>query len=339
MVGALVAGQVFDHYPEQLVLEQAAKRLGLSPAKVWQQARLECPVSRHALHVYADLLTTFGNAFLRTRYHDLLEADIRADRERAQELLRCANEELERLVEERTAALKEAQEKVLQAERLAAIGQMVAGLAHESRNALQRGQACLAMLGFRLQGQPEALDLVERAQKAQEDLLRLYEEVQEYAAPIHPDLCACDLAQVWREAWADVLFLHAGKRAELREETGGMDLHCWASPFHLKQVFRNLMDNALDTGADPVLVVIRCMQADLGGQEAVQVAVRDNGPGFTPEQGQRLFAPFYTTKVRGTGLGLAICKRIVEAHGGRIEAGRNNGPGAEILISLPRRVS
>jgi signal transduction histidine kinase len=338
-VGALVAGQVFDHYPDPVALEQAARRLGLSPARVWQQARREFPVSRHALHVYADLLKTFGNAFLHTRYHALVEADIRADRERAHELLRRANEELESLVEERTAALKEAQEKALQAERLAAIGQMVAGLAHESRNALQRGQACLSMLGFRLQEQPEALDLVQRLQKAQEDLHRLYEEVREYAAPIHLDTRACDLAQVWREAWADVLPSHPGKRAELREETAGVDLHCLASPFHLKQVFRNLLDNALNAGADPVLVAIRSAPADLEGREAVLVAVRDNGPGFTPEQGQKPFEPFYTTRVRGTGLGLAICRRLVEAHGGRIEAGQHDGPGAEILITLPRRAS
>ncbi|MBV9122779.1 MAG: PocR ligand-binding domain-containing protein, partial [Planctomycetes bacterium] len=203
-MGALVAGQVFDHYPEQLALEQAAKRLGLSAAQVWQQARLEHPVSRHTLEVYADLLATFGNAFLHTRYHTLLEADIRANRERAHQLLRRAHEDLARLVEERTTALKEAQQKALQAERLAAIGQMVAGLAHESRNALQRGVACLEMLSLRLQGQPEALNLLARAQKAQDDLHRLYEEVREYAAPIHLDTCVCDLSQVWREAWADL---------------------------------------------------------------------------------------------------------------------------------------
>jgi signal transduction histidine kinase len=339
VVGALVAGQVFDRYPEQLALEHAARGLGLSITGVWQQARLEHPVGRRWLDVYAELLTTFGNAFLHTRYHALLEADIRADRERAQEMLRRAKEDLEWLVEERTAELKEAQEKALQAERLAAVGQMVAGLAHEGRNALQRAQACLTMLGYRLQGNPEALDLVSRVQKAQDDLHRLYEEVREYAAPIRLDPCACDLGQVWREAWAEVAPFHAEKRAELREEVGDVDLHCTASPFRLKQVFRNLMDNALSASADPVIVAVRCTQAVIDGREAVRVAVRDNGIGFAPEQRQRLFEPFYTTKLRGTGLGLAICKRIVEAHGGRIEAGQNNGPGAEILITLPRRAS
>ena len=80
--------------------------------------------------------------------------------------------------------LKEAQQRALQAERLAAIGQMVAGLAHESRNALQRGHACLEMLTLALKGQPKALELVACIQQAQDDLHRTYEEVTDYSAPV-----------------------------------------------------------------------------------------------------------------------------------------------------------
>lgn len=104
-------------------------------------------------------------------------------------------------------------------------------------------------------------------------------------------------------------------------------------PFQLRQVFRNLLENALAAGADQV--VLTCEDTQLDGAAALRVTVRDNGPGFTPEQQAKLFEPFYTTKVQGTGLGLAICKRLVEAHGGRIEAGP--GPGAAVIITLPRR--
>src|SRR5262249_58461376 len=106
-------------------------------------------------------------------------------------------------------ALREAQQKALQAERLAAIGQMVAGLAHESRNALQRSQACLSLLELRLRDQPEALDLLGRLQQAQDDLHRLYEGVRHYAAPIRLDRRVCDLARAWRESRADVPPLRA----------------------------------------------------------------------------------------------------------------------------------
>jgi signal transduction histidine kinase/ActR/RegA family two-component response regulator len=74
-LGALVAGQVFDQYPEQLPLDRGAKKLGLSPASVWQLARLEHPVKQATLHVYAELLETLGQTFLHTRYHMLRETE------------------------------------------------------------------------------------------------------------------------------------------------------------------------------------------------------------------------------------------------------------------------
>jgi PAS domain S-box-containing protein len=248
-----------------------------------------------------------------------------------------AHEELERRVEERTAELKKAQRQALQAERLAAVGQMVAGLAHESRNALQRIQACLSVLAMWLEGRPRELEVLARMQRAQDDLNHLYEEVRQYAAPIQLDLRLCRLADLWREAWQNLGPLREETKAELHEETGGADWVCLVDSFRLRQVFRNLLENALAAGGDPPRVAIRCSCVKLGEQEALRISVRDNGPGFAPEQLTKLFEPFYTTKVRGTGLGLAICKRVVEAHGGRIEAASAGGPGAEIIITLPRR--
>src|SRR5436309_13082018 len=118
---------------------------------------------------------------------------------------------------------------------------MVAGLAHESRNALQRSQACLSVLTLRLEGRPQELDLRARMRRAQDDLHRLYDGVREYAAPIHLDRRPCRLADIWREAWQDLGPLREAQKAELREETGGLDGECLADPFQLRQVFRNLL--------------------------------------------------------------------------------------------------
>jgi PAS domain S-box-containing protein len=256
-------------------------------------------------------------------------------RKQAEEALHRARDELERRVEERTAELQVAQRRSLQGERLAAIGQMMTGLAHESRNALQRSQACLTVLSLRLEGRPQEQELLARIQCAQDDLHRLYEEVREYAVPRPLDRRLCHLSEVWREAWRDLAPLREAKNAELREDLVGVDDLLLADPFQLKQVFRNLLENALVAGGALPRIEIRCRRAELDGQDAVRLTVRDNGPGFASEQMPRLFEPFYTTKVHGTGLGLAICKRIIEAHGGRIEVG--TGPGAEIIILLPRR--
>src|SRR5271157_3125035 len=230
--------------------------------------------------------------------------------------------------------LKHAQRRALQAERLAAIGQMVAGLAHESRNALQRGQACLEMLSRRLTG-PEALDLVAGIQEAQDDLHRLYEEVRSYAAPVLLERRRCHLRDVLHEAWARLESTRQGREARLSER-GLPAPVCQGDHFHLEQVFRNILDNALAACHDPVEIDIGWAEVDCDGQPAVRVAVRDHGPGLTAEQRRNLFEPFYTTKTRGTGLGLAIARRIVETHGGRIDVGPGDGRGTTILITLPR---
>jgi signal transduction histidine kinase len=231
--------------------------------------------------------------------------------------------------------LKEAQQRALQAERLAAIGQMVTGLAHESRNALQRSQACLEMLVRRVGDRPEALDLTAGIQEAQDDLHRLYEEVRNYAAPILLERRPCPLREVLREAWGHLEPQWRGRQVRLWEH-GLRAPSCEADRFRLGQVFRNILDNALAACHDPVHIDVDWSEAEFDGERAVRVVVRDNGPGLTSEQRCNLFEPFFTTKTQGTGLGMAIAKRIVEAHGGGITVDGSEGPGGRIVITLPR---
>jgi signal transduction histidine kinase len=106
-LGALVAGQVFDRYPEQLPLEQVARHLGLSPASAWQVARLEHPVKRATLEVYADLLATLSQTFLQTRYHTILAAE-----RRGQERTSEANEARARLLKQVMSAREEEQRRI-----------------------------------------------------------------------------------------------------------------------------------------------------------------------------------------------------------------------------------
>jgi signal transduction histidine kinase len=231
-----------------------------------------------------------------------------------------------------------AREQILQSERLAAIGQMMTGLAHESGNALARSQSCLEMLTWEVEDRPEALELIQHLQKAQDHLQHLYEEVRGYAAPLQLEREVLDVRTTWRQAWEDLKLARQGRDAALGEEidAGGVDTHCPIDPFRLGQVFRNILENALAACSDPVRVTVRCEDAVLEGRPALCVSVRDNGPGLNPEQRQRIFEPFYTTKTKGTGLGMAIAKRILEAHGGQIAVGPSGPPGAEILLTLPR---
>jgi PAS domain S-box-containing protein len=223
-----------------------------------------------------------------------------------------------------------------QSERLAAVGQMVTGLAHESRNALQRTHACLERLRWRLADRPDAVELLDRAQKAQDDLQRLLDQVRAYAAPIAPDLAPLNLADVWREAWDQVTAVALGQAGQLAEDAAGVDLTLVGDRFRLGQVFRNLFENAFAACPGRVRVTVACRDASLNRLPALEVAVRDNGPGLDAGQRGRLFEPFFSTRPHGTGLGLPIARRIVEAHGGALTAAEAPPPGAAFVVTLPR---
>jgi signal transduction histidine kinase len=236
--------------------------------------------------------------------------------------------------------LKAAQQQVLQSERLAAIGQMMAGLAHESRNALQRSQACLEMLAVEIHDRPAALNLVARIQKAQDDLYQLYEEVRDYAAPLRLTRAENDARLVLEQAWDHLGALRSGRDARLECLPDGKPARCCVDAFSLEQVFRNILENSLAAASDPVRISAEFQERRLddqpGGDSHVRISIADNGPGLSPEARQKIFEPFFTTKTKGTGLGMAISQRIVEAHGGEIAVGREQ-PGAEIVITLPRK--
>jgi PAS domain S-box-containing protein len=233
-------------------------------------------------------------------------------------------------------ARKRAEERALQSERLAAIGQMVTGLAHESRNALQRSKACLEMLALELEGQPEALDLVARVSKAQDHLHHLYEEVRAYAAPIKLHRKVADAVSIARETWGSLALMREGQPFEFVEEIATPNTRLEVDEFAIGQVFRNILENAIVACPNPGRIVLRCADTHLDNAPALALHFRDNGPGLNTEQRQKIFDPFYTTKTKGTGLGMAIAKRIVDAHGGRIAVGEGPGPGAEIIVVLPR---
>jgi two-component system sensor kinase FixL len=104
-------------------------------------------------------------------------------------------------------------------------------------------------------------------------------------------------------------------------------------------VFRKILENAATATAGAVEIGATWAEVDKDGSPAVQLRVRDNGPGLTPETQEKLFHPFFTTKTRGTGLGLAIARRIIDAHNGEITVNGEVSDGTEIVITLPRQAS
>lgn len=241
---------------------------------------------------------------------------------------------------------KQAEAKLLQAERLAAIGKAMSGLAHESRNALQRAQATLEVLALLVEDQADALNLVRRIQLAQNDLYRLYEEVRQYSAPVCLKREPHDLCEIVLEAWDLLAQPRSGRMVDLhlrvrhQPSVGGPQderIDCYVDRFQLIQVLRNILENSLAATPDPVRIDVDVDETEFKGRPAAAIRVRDNGPGIPRENLGSIFEEFFTTKTRGTGLGLAIVKRIVEAHGGDVRVVPEVRPGAEILVTIPLR--
>jgi signal transduction histidine kinase len=237
----------------------------------------------------------------------------------------------------RIAELAAAEERARQAERLAAVGQMVAVVTHEARNALQLTQANLEMLAEEVVGQAEPTRLVNRIQQIQDDLKTLFEDIRSSVAPLVLKPQRSNLAATVRKAHEELQAPTPTKQIELREEfVGDAEPQCDVDAFRIGQVFRNLFENSLAACPAPVVIHVRYENGDFAGRAALRVIVRDNGPVLNAEQKQKIFDPFYTTKHKGTGLGMAIAKRIMEAHDGDISVGTCEQGGAEFVLTLPR---
>lgn len=228
---------------------------------------------------------------------------------------------------------KRAEERARQSSRLAAIGETMAALVHESRNALQRSKANLEMLSLEVEDRPEAQKLVKRVEKAQEDLHKLFEEVRQWAAPLNLRREECNLRQLWREVWTNVIHTQSAKKLRLDEKSPD-SLTVSVDRFAMAQVFRNIFENAVEVSPADEAVEIACLEATNGKGNSVVICIADRGPGLSVEQQQRIFEPFFTTKAKGTGLGMAIASRIIQSHGGSIAA--SSPGGARIEITLPR---
>ncbi|MFM9965314.1 MAG: ATP-binding protein [Planctomycetaceae bacterium] len=275
---------------------------------------------------YEDL--TGAIAALRNGASDYLIKPVDADTLRAR---------LRQLAEKRQAevALQVANARMLQAERLAAIGQMMTGLVHESRNALQRSEACLELLCLNLRGQQESLDLIGRVQKAQKKLQELFEEVRNYAAPIKLQRADHNLRDVLEETWDNLVWSRQGRHVSFNLPKSETAPRCSVDASRLEQVFRNIFENSLAACADPVRIEVTWKPINLDGRPGWQLSIADNGPGMTPEQRAKIFEPFFTTKPTGTGLGMAISKRIIDEHDGTIAVNDSRTEGTEIVITLP----
>lgn len=300
------------------------------------------------------------------------------ERVRAEEQLREKNVELENLARSETQAherLKQAQSLLVQNEKLASLGHLVAGVAHEINNPLsfvsnnvavidrdlgdvlslvalyRRADDLIRERDPELIGEIEELDsesdfeycvehlprLIERTREGLRRIERIVKELRLFARVDEGDWNEVDLNPGVESSITMVKGYARKKGVEIRMELGALPVvRCRAARIH--QVILNLLTNAVDACGENGRVTVRTMpEPDAPG---VRVDVEDNGRGIPPEVLDRIFDPFFTTKPigEGTGLGLSISYGIVREHHGRIEARSTVGQGSCFSVHLPLAV-
>jgi two-component system, NtrC family, sensor kinase len=226
-----------------------------------------------------------------------------------------------------TAALKDHQSQLVQSEKLAGVGRLAAGVAHEINNPLGVILGYTRLLRKQAEGAfSEDLAIIEeetlRCQEIVEGLLDLTRAPQ-------IDTARVDL----HELCSDVVGrLSASRLLEgVRVDVTGNG-RAQGDSRKLRQVLLNLVKNGAEAAGDGGRVEVRVGETDT----VSEVVVSDSGPGLSPQVLGQLFEPFFTTKPRGTGLGLAVSRAIARAHGGELESGRTPQGGARFTLRLPR---
>ncbi len=234
--------------------------------------------------------------------------------------------------------LFESESLLAQREKLAALGTLAAGVAHEIRNPLTAVKARLYTLR-RHAPAPEAAEDVKAIAREIDRLERIVRDVLGYARPADPQMGQVELAAWLREFAAFIKPEHDAKRVSLAVEAD-LPLAVRADADQLRQILLNLARNAQEAfDGKPGYIVFKLwrerslLRGHLG--EVAVLSVTDNGPGIPVELQPRLFDPFFTTKAAGTGLGLSIVARLVEQQGGEIVFQSAPGVGTRFSVRLP----
>ena len=245
------------------------------------------------------------------------------------ERLQESHERLEKTV---TALREELGEKNRQLERknrLAALGEMAAGLAHEIRNPLGGIQLYASLLSKDVADREAALTLVKKISGGVKRLESLVSQVLQFSREMKAQAVETDAAEVVDQALelAGKTFADRGVTAVV---TGERPLVARVDPLLLGQAVLNLLLTAAEAIGGGGVVRVSYERAE--GPRQVRLSVTDSGPGIDPAVMDRIFNPFFTTKDSGTGLGLAIVHRVVEAHDGTISVRNDGGARFEICI-------
>ena len=229
--------------------------------------------------------------------------------------------------------VQELKKEVERSTRLASIGRLAAGVAHEIRNPLSSIKGFATYFGERYKDIPEDKDTAQIMVNEVERLNRVISQLLEFARPVNIDKKTLDIKTVINHS-VKMLERNAGeKNIRIKVEIPSGIPHIAVDSDRINQVFLNLFLNsieAMDSGGELSIAVDYDHANDM-----MRIKVSDTGKGIVPKDIGNVFDPYFTTKQSGTGLGLAIVHRIIESHNGEIKVESDQGKGTDVTITLP----
>ena len=220
------------------------------------------------------------------------------------------------------------------ADRLASVGEMASGIAHEIKNPLTGIAAAMTIIKDdfppadpRSEIVGEVLEQIKRLDKTVNDMLF-------FGKPTVPEPTCSSVNTILKKTLMFAGQHRGGKNVEKRLELDEMLPEIYVDPKQIQQVFLNLILNALQAMRDGGVLTIRSAAIQREGVQWVKVSIADTGPGIPPQILEKIFTPFFTTKAQGTGLGLAICYKLIEQHGGVLAVDSEDGKGTVFTVEL-----
>ncbi|HXX54034.1 MAG TPA: ATP-binding protein [Thermodesulfovibrionales bacterium] len=249
-------------------------------------------------------------------------------------LIRKFNEMEEQLAQ-REAELEKKNKELLQSKKLAAIGTLASGVAHELNNPLNNIYLSSQMLEKEMEGctSPAVREIVGDIAGQTKRMKQITGDLLEFARGREPHPRDVELGELVMEAYKLVSASMDTRRVHLHTDMDPEGILISADPEQMERVFINLFTNAVDAMSGEGTIKVRALKA----QKEVRITVYDSGKGMTPETVEKIFEPFYTTRDKGTGLGLAIIFSIISKHNGEISVESKHGEGTTFTIVLPLR--
>ena len=231
------------------------------------------------------------------------------------------------------SAVIDLEEQLRLKDSLAKLGELTAGIAHEFRNGLATIHGYSRLLDFE-KLPPAYLPYVKGIRQETESLGQVVDNFLNFARPAQLTLTTLALGPLAERAAEEIRSEARSKGGDVRVE--GEFASVEGDEVLLRQAFSNLCRNALEAcleaGVAPQIVLEGAVDR---GQRTARLIITDNGPGIDPTAQDRIFRPFFTTKINGTGLGLALVQKIIVTHNGRVTAGIAPGGGARLQVVLP----